>query len=523
MQQMAWIVGLMVALAGCAPHTTAPQPADACEALRTLTWPGASVTAAERVAPGALSVAAADVAEGTQQSVNAALARLPAFCRVKIAAKPGPGSDVRIEVWLPAAAWNGRLQAVGDGGLAGFIPFGLMAPALAGGYATAGTDTGHVGANVDFMPGNPDKLLDFAYRSTHELAKAAKAVITAHYGRPAQWSYYNACSGGGRHGLTSAQRFPADFDGIVAGAPSWNQARLDAGRIGINLVVNRTPAHRIPASKYAMIHRAVLQACDGLDGVADGVIENPRACPFDYASLQCRGADGPDCLTPAQVESARILTSPFRDPAGNRVLLATHLRPGSELHWGTLASPQPLANSVARVRRLHLKDVNHEFRLENVATDVEQAAQRDQGLLASDRFDLQPFFSRGGKLLMWHGWSDPQVPAEGSILFRDRVRAAVGGLADEGLALFMLPGVLHCRGGPGADNFDAMAAITAWVEQGQKPQRIVAARRVDGQVVSTRPLCPFPQVARYSGAGSTDVAANFTCADDRVGPSGPRR
>jgi feruloyl esterase len=514
---------MFVSLAGCVPHQPPTRAQDACEALRSLTWPGAQVTAAERVAPGALAVASADVAEGTHPAVNAALAKLPSFCRVKVAAKPGPGSDIRLEVWLPAAGWNGRLQAVGDGGLAGYIPFGLMAPALEGGYATAGTDTGHVGANVDFMPGNPDKHLDFAYRSTHELAKAAKAVIAAHYGRPAQWAYYNACSGGGRHGLTSAQRYPEDFDGIVSGAPSWNQARLDAGRIGVNLMVNRTPAHQIPASKYAMVHRAVLQACDGLDGVADGVLENPRACAFDYASLQCKGADEPNCLTAAQVESARVLTTPFRDAASGRVLMATHLRPGSELQWGTLASPQPLANSVARVRRLHLKDVNHEFRLENVAEDVERAARMDQGLFASDRFDLRPYFSRGGKLLMWHGWSDPQVPAEGSLIYREGVRQAAGAAADESLALFMLPGVLHCRGGPGADTFDAMAAMTAWVEQGRKPQRIVAERLVDGRVVATRALCPYPQVARYGGSGATNDAAQFACTGQGAAASGPGR
>jgi feruloyl esterase len=182
-----------------------------------------------------------------------------------------------------------------------------------------------------------------------------------------------------------------------------------------------------------------------------------------------------------------------------------------------------LANSVARVRRLHLKDVNHEFRLENVAEDVERAARMDQGLFASDRFDLRPYFSRGGKLLMWHGWSDPQVPAEGSLIYREGVRQAAGAAADDGLALFMLPGVLHCRGGPGADTFDAMAAMTAWVEQGRKPQRIVAERRADGRVVATRALCPYPQVARYGGSGATNDAAQFACTGQGAAESGPGR
>jgi feruloyl esterase len=428
-----------------------------------------------------------------------------------ISARPGKDSDIRIEVWLPAG-WNGRLQAVGDGGLAGFIPYALMAQAMGEGYAAAGTDTGHVGATADFMPAYPDKLLDFAYRSTHEMAVAAKAVIAAYYGKPPAWSYYNACSGGGRHGITSAQRYPADFDGIVAGAPSWNQARLDAARIGINLMVNRTPEHRIPASKYAMVHNAVMQACDGLDGVVDGIIENPRACAFDYASLQCKGGDDATCLTAAQVESAKTLTSPFRDRATGKLLLAPHLRPGSELQWGTLASEKPLANSVARVRNFHLKDPTWAFRVENIADDVERAARMDQGLLASDNFNLKPFFDRGGKLLMWHGWSDPQVPAENSIIYYEGVRSTVGQTAAaDALALFMLPGVLHCRGGPGADTFDRMAAISSWVEKSQKPARIVASRRAEGKVVRTRLLCPFPQVARYSGSGDTADTANYSC------------
>jgi len=502
------IVGVL-AFAVTALSSGGAAAAQQCEGLQRLSLPGASVLAVQAVAAGGLSVK--EVPKGAEAQVRKVLAKLPAFCRVVISAKPGPGSDIRIEVWLPAKGWNGRLQAVGDGGLAGYIPYALMAPALADGYAATGTDTGHVGASADFMPGNMDKLLDFAYRSTHEMAKAAKAVVAAHYGKPPVRSYYNACSGGGRHGLTSAQRYPGDFDGIVAGAPSWNQARLDAARIGINLTVNRTPDHQIPASKYPMIHSAVMKACDGLDGVVDGVIENPRECRFDYASLLCKGGDNANCLTAAQVDSARTLTSPFRDPASGKLLLGAHLRPGSELQWATLASPKPLANPLVRVRNFHLKDRNAQFTLESIPDDIELAARMDKGLLASDNYDLRPFFARGGKLLMWHGWSDPQVPAEGSIIYYEKVRATVGPAADDAMTLFMLPGVLHCRGGPGADHFDRMGEITAWVEKGQQPSRIIAWRMSGGQVESTRALCAYPQVARYLGTGDTKLAENYSC------------
>jgi feruloyl esterase len=482
-----------------------------CEDLVKTSVPDATITVAERIAAGDFHLP-----EGSGRSSNGAqqraLASLPPFCRVALTSRPSSDSDIKIEVWLPLVGWNGKLQAVGDGGLAGFVPYALMMPALAEGYVTAGTDTGHVGGTAGFMPAHPEKLIDFAYRSTHQLAIAAKAITTAYYGNAATWTYYNACSGGGRHALTSAQRYPEDFQGIVAGAATWDQARLDAARIGINLTVNRTPESRIPASKYLMIHQAVLQACDANDGVRDGVLEDPRQCSFDYATLSCKGPDGPACLTTPQVESARALTSPFTDSGSGKTLLQAHLWPGSELQWGTLGGVEPLTNSVDRVRNFHLKDPAWEFKLANTPSDIERAVRMDNGLLASNNFDLAPFLSRGGKLLMWHGWSDPQVPAEHSIVFYESVKRAVGAAAaDKSLALFMLPGVTHCGGGEGPDTFDKMAAITQWVEQGRKPSRIVAARMKDGTVERTRPLCPLGQVARYSGHGSTDDAANFAC------------
>jgi feruloyl esterase len=490
-----------------------------CEDLAQLSLSAATVTSARMVPAGGFALPGPGRNTAAQQQL---FGKLPPFCRVMVTANPARDSDIKIEVWLPESGWNGKFQAVGEGGLAGFIPYALMAQALAEGYATSGTDTGHVGNNADFMPAHPDKLIDFAYRSTHEMAVAGKAVIGAFYDSAPRWSYYNACSGGGRHALTSAQRYPDDFHGIVAGAATWNQARLDAARIGVNLTVNRTPESRIPPGKYPMIHDAVLKACDGSDGVTDGVIENPGTCNFDYSTLACKGADGPSCLTAPQVESAKVLTSPFRDQGTGKVLLEAHLRPGAELQWGTLGGPEPLANSLARVRNFHLKDPAWEFRLVNIAADIERAARMDNGLLASDNFNLKPFFDRGGKLLMWHGWSDPQVPAQNSIIFFENVLKTVGARAQASIALFMLPGVLHCGGGPGPDTFDKMAAISKWVEQGQKPVRIVASHLTDGKADRTRPLCPFGQVARYGGVGNTNDATNFSCvAASTIGKDQP--
>ena len=260
-----------------------------------------------------------------------------------------------------------------------------------------------------------------------------------------------------------------------------------------------------------MIHDAVLKACDGSDGVQDGVVENPRTCDFDYATLALQCPDGPACLTAPQVESAKVLTSPLRDEATGGVLLEAHLWPGAERQWEVLGGPEPLARSMARVRNFHLKDPTWEFRLANIAADIERAARMDAGLLASDNFDLEPFFDRGGKLLMWHGWSDPRVPAQHSITYFNNVVQTVGTEAEDSIALFMLPGVLHCGGGLGPSRFDKMAAISAWVEQGHKPVRIVASHLTDGEVDRTRPLCSLGHVAQYDGVGDTDDATSFSC------------
>jgi feruloyl esterase len=395
-----------------------------------------------------------------------------------------------------------------------------MAPALATGYAAAGSDMGHVGNNANFMPEFPEKLVDFAYRAVHEMALKGKSVIENHYGKAPARSYFNGCSGGGRHGLTSAQRYPADFDGIIAGASSLNSMVMDAARIGVNRLVNRTSTSAIPASKYPMIHQAVLAACDARDGVTDGVLENPMACRFDYTSLQCKAGDGPSCLTAAQVQSARALTSPLRHPVTGAVLFEGHLWPGSELEWDTLGGPEPLINALRRIRNVTYKDPKWDPIHFDTATDVELADKVDAGLLASNNANLKPFFDRGGKLIMWHGWSDPQVTPQNSIIYFQDVLKTVGASARNSIELFMLPGVSHCDGGPGPDTFDRMTPLVQWVERGQKPTRIVASKVEGGKVVRTRPLCPFGQVAKWKGSGSTDDETNFSCVAE---PAGARR
>ena len=270
-------IAALVALLGAATLDTlnAATPAPiACESLAQTRVTNGRVLSAESVQAGAFAPPNA-----TNANATAPFKTVPAFCRVSLQLTPSSDSDIRVEVWLPQSGWNHKLQASGNGGLGGAIPYPAMAASVKAGYAAAGTDTGHVGGNADFVAGHPEKLVDFAYRAIHEMTVAAKTLAAAHYDAPPTRAYFNSCSTGGRQALIEAQRYPDDFDGIVAGDPSWDQMRLYAARVWLNTYVNRTPAAVIPASKYPMIHSAVLDKCDALDGVKDGVIEDPASAP----------------------------------------------------------------------------------------------------------------------------------------------------------------------------------------------------------------------------------------------------
>jgi feruloyl esterase len=479
-----------------------------CEKLVSLAIPNAKIDSAQLVAAGAFVPPAGLGARGGNPYAN-----LPAFCRVTATLTPSKDSDIKTEIWLPASGWNGKYQAVGNGGWAGTISYTALAAAVAAGYAGASTDTGHVGNNADFALGHPEKLIDLAYRSIHEMTVQSKTIINEHYGTPAKYSYYNGCSQGGRQGLAAAQKYPEDFNGIIAGAASWNQMRAHGAREALNLVVNKDQDSVIPRSKYQMIHEAVLNACDALDGVKDGVLENPMQCNFDYAKLLCKAGDAADCLTKGQVESAKAMTSPLKDPKTGKVLFDGHLMPGSELGWATLGGPEPLGLSTSGMKNVVFKDAKWDYHTMNLSTDVDRAARSDNGEMYSGEPNLKPFFDHGGKLLMYHGWSDPQVNPLLSVTYYKNVVDTVGKeKASNSIELFMMPGVNHCSGGPGTDTFEKVKVLEQWVEQGKKPSQIVASHLTAGKVDKTRPLCPFPQVAEYKGAGDTNDAASFVCA-----------
>jgi feruloyl esterase len=500
-----------------AVFVTAPAFAATCESIAALKLPGTTITAAQVVAPGAFKPSPSPSAAVLKSFEN-----LPAFCRVQGVIQPSSDSHIEFEVWLPMSGWNGKYFGVGNGGLAGSISytFGVISDipglreALVAGYATASTDTGHQGAMTEgkWALGHPEKIIDYGYRAIHETTEKSKAIIRAFYGVAPKLSYYFGCSTGGRQGLAEAQRYPEDFNGIVAGASSWNQLRLHAARIALNLIVNKNPDSVIPPSKYSMIHNAVLNACDALDGVKDGVIEDPTLCHFNYTRLACKGADAADCLTKGQVESAQAMTSPIKDPNTGTLLYDGQLWSGSELGWAGIGGPQPTDEAVAAMRNIVLKKPNWDYRTMHMSTDVDSAAKADRGAMYSGNPNLRAFFDRGGKLLMYHGWGDSRVTPQNSVIYYSEVVKAVGrAKAANSIAFFMVPGMDHCLGGAGTATFDKMAAIEQWVETGHSPDSIVASRTTNGNVDRTRPLCPYPQVARYKGTGSTDEAANFTC------------
>jgi feruloyl esterase len=477
--------------------------AASCESLASMALPNTAITSAAVVDGGAF----------TPPGANQPLRDLPAFCRVAATLKPSSDSDIKIEVWMPAPGWNGKFQAVGNGGWAGVISYPAMAAAIRRGYATASTDTGHAGNGGDasFAFNHPEKLVDFAYRAVHEMTVQAKSVINQHYGSAPARSYWNGCSTGGRQGLKEAQKFPADYDGIIAGAPANYMTHLLTHSIWVAQASLKDPASLIPREKYAVVHKAALDACDALDGVKDGVIEDPTRCRFDPKAIQCTGADAPTCLTGPQVEAARKIYAPATNSKG--AVIFPGLEPGSEPGWSGLAGSSPLIIAATYFKYDVFKNPDWDFKTLDFDKDVAMIDKLDDGLLNATDPNLKPFFSRGGKLLMYHGWTDQLIAPRNSINYYTSVAKAMGGAdkATESIRLFMVPGMAHCAGGDGTSTFDAVAAIEQWVEQKKTPAQIPASHMTSGVADRTRPLCPYPMVAAYKGTGNTNDAANFAC------------
>jgi hypothetical protein len=506
---MAIVMVFAATVAGFA-QTAAPgkqpsrSPATACEQLGNLKLKDVSSITAQSVAAGAFTP------PGSGQLTN-----LPAFCRVAIVIKP----QINIEVWLPQA-WNERFQAVGGGGYAGSISWPALASALRDGYATASTDTGHpASAGGSFAinsdgTANTQLMEDFAFRSLLELTTQAKELIKTFYGEKQKYAYWNGCSTGGRQGLIQAQRLPAGYDGILAAAPAINWDRFIPAELWPQIAMQQEVGGPVAACKLDLATKAAVAACDSFDRVLDGVLEDPRLCHFDPVALQCAAGATPDCncLTAKEVSAVRKIWEGPSSPDGNRLWYG--LTRGAPLAALSGTNPFPIATDHLRywVERNASFDW-HTLDYVRFDFDFQKSRAMLNRVIGSDDPDLRQFQRSGGKVLMWHGLADQLIFPEGTIDYYERVIDKAGGLkeAQSFARLFLAPGVGHCGGGNGPNNFDAFKALVNWVESGQAPEQIVASRMQNNQVVRTRPLCAYPKVTTYVGAGSTDDARNFIC------------
>src|SRR5262245_13977980 len=491
---------LFILMFSVIPLTAAP-----CASLSGLKLADTTITLAQSVAGGAFTPAGGGGRGGAQYS------DLPAFCRVAATIKPTPDSDIKIEVWLPSANWNGKFEAVGNGGWNGNIDQNALAAGLRRGYATASTDTGHEGGGGPWMQ-NPNKLVDFGYRAVHEMSDKGKAIIAALYGNNARFSFFNGCSAGGRQALKAAQRFPQDFDGIIAGAPALNTTGRAAYSVWVAQNDHKTEDSYLPQNKFALVNDAELEACDAKDGVKDRVLENPRQCKFDPKVLQCTAGDLASCLSQVQVDTTRMMYQPLVNPSTKKKIFPA-LELGSEMGWNTFGGQQPFAIGVQMYQYMVFNDPKWDYKTLNFDSDMAKVDKLEAGNINAMDPNLKTFFGRGGKLIHYHGWADPQIPSGSSVDYYQNVLDTMGGIdkVKTNYRLFMVPGMGHCGGGDGPASFDMLAALEQWVEKGKAPDSIPAAHLTNGQPDRTRILCPYPQIASYKGSGDTNDAANFIC------------
>lgn len=520
---LAWGSMPAAALAQEAPGTSA------CAALATKSIAAhAKITSAHEVARSATPES--PFAGGTALPSGDRL-ELPAYCEVSAVITPVAGSRIGVVYRLPEPRhWNGKLLGLGGGGWAGNVTMGTAAPGLASGYATAQTDAGHAASTVwdTSWAKNPQSIVDFSYRAVHLMTSVGKALVTRYYGHEQSEAYFQGCSTGGRQALMEAQRFPGDYDGIIAGAPVYTLLTQTTG-----LLRNQAfsaPGARLTAPQLERLNRAALAACDAADGVDDGIVTDPRACGFDPGVLQCpRGDPSGDCLSASQIAAVRQLYAGVRTSDGR--IASYPISRGSEAGWSRFLSVErPAASSASApaparpsgadangggmggLRQALFGDPNFDLATFNADKDLRTVRTSAFAKMyeAGDP-DIAPFLKRGGKLFLWHGFYDPGPSPLGTIDYYERVRSVTGPKVkalDSSVRLFIVPGVYHCGGGPGADRFDSLGAIDRWVTHAQLPESLVARRR---NSKLSRPLCPYPELPYYSGHGDPDAAGSFAC------------
>ncbi len=477
------------------------------------------------LADGKVTMAIAEPAGTLPGLTEKPIDNLPAFCRVAATLMPSSDSNIRIEVWMPVAGWNGKYEGTGNGGYAGGIAYQSLADGLRGGFAVANTDMGTSpppGKDADSLVGHPERWRDWGSRSTHEMTVAAKQIIRAFYGKEPVFSYYFGCSTGGQQGLVEAQRFPDDYDGIAAGGPANNRTRLHMGFIWDYEAAEEKPGSYIPAEKLALMSNAMLNACSAQKAVAsDKFLSDPPACQWDPQVLLCKAGDAPDCLAAEQVATAEKFYEGPRNPVTHEPIYPGLTR-GSELQWNEVLPKDGAPLLDAQFKWTF--GANWKWQTFDFDRDVKTVDETLGPMVNATDPDLQAFKAHGRKLIVYHGWADVIVPSLESVNY---YQSAENAQAEEAanhhrskteetqgfFRLFMVPGMAHCGGGPGLNGIAPFESLQAWVEKGLPPEKIIAGRYESGVTEMTRPVCPYPQVARYSGTGNSNDAASFSCFD----------
>lgn len=506
------IASLALLLLGAAAPAVTP-----CDSLTTLNLPNATITSAAVVpegpppargggggrgaaAPGGAGAARGGAAPQAQR--GAPPANIPEHCRVQITLKPTSDSLIYMEMWLPTQNWNGKFMAVGNGGFAGSIQ-GLtneMPDALRRGYATAGTDTGHQEQGGNWAIGHPEKMVDFAYRATHEMTLRAKEIVKAYYDQAAKYSYFKGCSTGGRMAVMEAQRYPDDYNGIIAGSLANRHIHMWTAGVERSIELSRHPDEAISAEKAATVNQMVMNKCDILK---EGFLNDPRQCKVDFKQLLCpAGKDDTSCLTAPQLKTVETYYGGVKNSKGELIFSGQALGNAIPAQRSTNQSPGGTFDIV----KIAYNDANldwHQFNLDKDMTKIDE----ELSYVDAVNPDLSKFKKDGGKLLLTHGWADTGITPENTVWYYESVLNKMGKNQSDWMRLFMAPGMGHCGGGPGVNTFDSITTLENWVEKGSAPNQMMGK----GAQGLTRPLCPYPQYAEYKGTGDLKDAANWSC------------
>jgi Tannase and feruloyl esterase len=507
-----------------------------CEQLAQLELPNTTIHSAETVAAGAFVPPA--VISPYLKADPSFWKQLPAFCRVVADDKPTSDSDIKIEVWLPASGWNGKFRGQGNGGFAGEIDYRGLGIAVLQGYASAATDTGHaaLGTDARWALGHPQKIIDYGHRAIHEMTSIGKATVKAFYGDDPKYSYFASCSNGGRQALMEAQRYPQDYNGILAGAPANYWTHLLSSALWDEQATTIPADSYIPSSKIPAIANAVLAACDAQDGVKDGILNDPRMCHFDPATMLCKEGNSDSCLTPPQATALKKLYEGAHDSKGRQIFPG--FAPGGEEGpggWGLwITGDGPGRALLFAFGTGYFSDMVYgkadwDYKKAKLDDAVAASDRKFRDILNSTDPNMKAFEAHGGKLIVYHGWNDAAISPLNAISYYQAVVKTMGqAVADSFVRLYMVPGMQHCGGGPGPNVFGQLGmspendaqhniylALEEWVEKGTPPSAIIASKlegdAPTGKVQMTRPLCVYPAEANYKGSGDTNDAANFAC------------